>query len=194
LESGSVKRRFTAAVFPAGPRRARGDNRRGAAGGFTLVELLVVLLIIGIVVTFAVLSVNFNQSREIKRDAERLTALIKLARQESILNSQELAVQFDDGGYNFLALNDAGKWVPWEAEGPFRPHHFAKGVKTDLTVEGQKAQDQPQLGGEDAPPSLVYILSSGELTAFELTLSGAGGGDGYRVTGKYDGDVTWGKE
>jgi general secretion pathway protein H len=178
LESRSVNQRASRPGAPA----ARGR-------GFTLIELLVVVVIIGIVVTFAVLSVNFKQGHELKEQAERLTELIKLARQESILNARELAVQLGDGGYRFFALNDQGKWVPWEDQGPYHPVDFPEDVRMDVTIEGQKSDTDTGLGGDEAPTSLVYILSSGELTPFELTLQRGDGTDTYKITGKLNGDV-----
>jgi general secretion pathway protein H len=187
LESGSVN-----CCTP----RAGGPPRRGR--GFTLIELLVVVVIIGIVVTFAVLSVGFNQSHELKEQAQRLTALIKLAHQESILNSQELAVQLADKGYRFYALNNQGKWVPWDDKGPYHPVDFPDDVEMKVTIEGQDSQSGGTsgnqsggmgLGGDDTPTSLVYILSSGELTPFELTLRRRDADDAYKITGKLNGDV-----
>lgn len=158
-----------------------------------------VVVIIGIVVTFAVLSVNLNQGHELKEQAQRLTALIKLARQESILNAQELAVQFADKGYRFYALNNQGKWVPWDDKGPYHPVDFADDVEMKVTIEGQDSRSGGTsasqsggmgLGGDDQPDSLVYILSSGELTPFELTLRRGNAADAFKVTGKINGDVT----
>ena len=168
--------------------RAGAPLRRGR--GFTLIELLVVVVIIGIVVTFAVLSVSFNQGHKLKEEAERLTALIKLARQESILDSQELAVQFADKGYRFYALNNQGKWAPWDDKGPYHPVDFPDDVEMKVTIEGEDSQSgSTGLGGDDAPTSLVYILSSGELTPFELTLRRRDMDDTYKITGKLNGDV-----
>lgn len=153
-----------------------------------------VVVIIGIVVTFAVLSVSFNQGHKLKEQAQRLTALIKLARQESILDARELAVQFADKGYRFYALNNQGKWVPWDDKGPYHPVDFPDDVEMKVSIEGQDSQSgsqsgDTQLGGDDSPTSLVYILSSGELTPFELTLRRRDAGDTYKITGKLNGDV-----
>ncbi|HKJ22829.1 MAG TPA: prepilin-type N-terminal cleavage/methylation domain-containing protein, partial [Gammaproteobacteria bacterium] len=123
------------------------------AGGFTLIELLVVLLIIGVSVTLAVLSVDLNQSHQLREDARRLTALIQLAHQESILEARDISVQFGDGGYRFFALNTEGKWVPWKGHGPFEPHTLPKDYRVDVNIEGQQSQSERTLGGDKAPPS-----------------------------------------
>ena len=152
-----------------------------------------VLLIIGVSVTLAVLSVDLNQSHQLREDARRLTALIQLAHQESILEARDISVQFGDGGYRFFALNTEGKWVPWKGHGPFEPHTLPKDYRVDVNIEGQQSQSERTLGGDKAPPSLVYILSSGENTPFDLTLSRDRGDEAYRITGKLNGDVSWKK-
>ena len=80
------------------------------AGGFTLLEVLVVMIIIGVVVSFAVLSIN-TDDKSLDEESQRLQALIKLAGQESVLQSKELALQFDEDGYEFLAF-DGKQWQP----------------------------------------------------------------------------------
>lgn len=167
------------------------DSR--GAGGFTLIELLVVLVIIGISVTLAVLSVDLDQSHQLREDARRLAALIQLAHQEAILESREISVQLGDDGYRFFALSPDGNWVPWKKHGPFGPRKLPKDYRMDVNIEGQQSQKERTLGGKKAPPSLVYILSSGEITPFDLTLSRDRDADAYRVTGKLNGDVTWKK-
>src|SRR5690606_39052837 len=68
----------------AGP--ARTPRRR--AGGFTLLELLVVVTIIGLLAGAVVLSTgNVRADRDIEREARRLSSLIELVREEAIMQS-----------------------------------------------------------------------------------------------------------
>ena len=184
MESGSITRRYARAPRPA--------------AGFTLIELLVVVVIIGIVITFAVLSVGANEGHELKEQAKRLTGLIELAHEEAILDARELAVQFKDGGYQFYAQGDDGTWSVWDDKsGPFHAGQFPPGIKMDLTIDGQDASDQTGVAsmlpdGADEkkkPKAMVYILSSGELTPFELSLHREDQG-GYKITGTINGDVS----
>ena len=57
-------------------------------GGFTLLELLLVILIIGIILSFAALSIGRGNERAIEDEMRRLAGLIELAAQEATLESQ----------------------------------------------------------------------------------------------------------
>jgi general secretion pathway protein H len=148
--------------------------------GFTLLEVLVVMLIIGIVLSVAVLSLN-GDKHELEDEARRLQALITLTGQEAVLQSKELALQFSDDGYEFQAY-DGEKWQPLENDETLR----ARTLPDDLVLEYRADGDKMTLGiGDDdekAPPR-IYFLSSGEVSPFELTLRRRGGSEAYTLTG-----------
>ena len=73
--------------------------------GFTLLELLVVLVIIGILLTMASLSVGGGgEQRQLREEAERITALLALAADEAILKNRELLLSVEER----LHLSDSG--------------------------------------------------------------------------------------
>lgn len=145
--------------------------------------------------TFAVLSVRSSEDRQLQQDAERLTALIKLARQESIINANELALQFGSNGYRFFVLRE-GEWRPWDeqqdGQGVFTPREFAEDVRMSVALEGQEISSAlaGEEDGDEEPGSAIYILSSGEITPFELTLRRGNEEGGYRISGEINGEVT----
>jgi general secretion pathway protein H len=165
--------------------------------GFTLLELLVVMMIIGIIVSFAVLSVGQDPTRKVEEEVHRLNALIELARQEGMLEAQEFAVQIHRNGYQFLQLqqNDkAWQWQPITGKGVFRPRCLPPGMEMKLELEGEpailetmsceKLQEQSEQKDDSESQSSiegltqdqekefprVFLLSSGEITPFEVTL------------------------
>jgi general secretion pathway protein H len=147
--------------------------------GFTLLEVLVVVIIIGVVISFAVLSIN-SDDKTLEEEARRLQALIGLAGQEAILQSKELALQFDEDGYEFLAF-DGEKWQPVTDDQILRPRKLPDTVAVDYEPEGQKLTLKGM--DEEAKPPRIYFLSSGEMTPFRLTLRRRGELDGYVLTG-----------
>lgn len=140
------------------------------AKGFTLIELLVTLVIIGIIVGVAVLSIRNPGGEKLEEEMNRLTALFQLAREEAILQSRELGMEFWENGYAFYELNDMQQWLPLEEDKLFRVRELPEGMRMQLTLEGIDIvmsvvnQDKPQ----------VFILSSGETSPFilQMTLDG----------------------
>ena len=74
--------------------------------GFTLIEIMVVIVIVSILV--GAVSLTFPRSTDdlLKADAEHFSELLYLAQDEAILQSRDLAVAIDDSGYSFLSRND----------------------------------------------------------------------------------------
>lgn len=136
------------------------------------------MVIIGVVISFAVLSIGANDDN-LEQEARRLQALIALASQEAVLQSRELAMEFNADGYAFLALDEEG-WQPLDDE-VLRSRKLPEGVVVDYQAEG----DQLTVGKKDdeAVPPRIYFLSSGEATPFRITLHHRGAADDYVLSG-----------
>lgn len=132
--------------------------------GFTLIEILVVVLIITILSGVAVARmpaiVGTNDLREEQR---RLKLLFRMAHQEAIVDSREFGFRLTDDGYKFLFYDDAER--RWSDAS--QPYH-ARVVDPQLRLSLNRTTEDLQLPGQNLPP--VLILSSGETTAFELRL------------------------
>jgi len=152
--------------------------------GFTLLEVLVVLFIIGVIVSFATLSVGQNTSRVVSDEAERLLGLIRLGSEEAVLQGNELALQFSRDGYGFMMLSNNGEWEALEDDTLLRQREIPAGVRLELKLEGAAAN----LSDQDNPPR-IFVLSSGEVTPFELTVA-SDEGDKYLLIGTLDGKLS----
>ena len=95
------------------------------SAGFTLLELLVVVAIIGIAAVTVTLSVASREGRLVEEETTRLGALFRLAQDEARITGRTLVWEADRGGYRFRAadgepLPDAGDGVlrarPWPFE------------------------------------------------------------------------------
>jgi len=146
--------------------------------GFTLLELLVVLVILGITFSFAILSFGLkNPQDELEEQGERLAALMQLASEESILLGQEIALQFDgDGSYRFLNLKE-DRWLEIENDQVFRQRKLPEQILVDLDVEGVGAEDNSGISER------VYFFSSGEASPFSLTLNSPDTDASYQLRG-----------
>ncbi len=77
----------------------------GRQHGFTLLEIMIALSIMGILFSTALVNIPFDSpGRKLRQESERLFALMRLASEESVLDQSHLGIRFDDNGYSFLRL------------------------------------------------------------------------------------------
>lgn len=164
----------------------------GRSAGFTLLELMVVLVLVGIIFSFAMLSLGGDDLAELmEQETRRLATLLALAGDEAVLRGEELAVHFSDEGYEFLVLQDTG-WQPSGEDGLLKAYTLPAGIEIHLEVDG----DPPGLTGqdEDTEESLtpqVFILSSGEMTPFTAAFQTHDSTSRYRLSATVLGQLDW---
>jgi general secretion pathway protein H len=138
--------------------------------GFTLLELMVVLVIVGVILTFVGLSATGDsRAEQMQRERGRLAALIELASEEAVLRSEQLAIRFGETDYEFMLLQ-SNQWTSIDDVPPLRPRELPKGIELRLELQDNPP---PGLKAEEAESPQVFLLSSGEMTPFILTFSAA---------------------
>lgn len=155
---------------------------RRSSAGFTLIEMLVVVVIISILVGFSVLSIG-NRSLDDRLDleAQRLEKLIALAAEEAERQGIELGFHVNDGHYEFLTLSPEGAWAPFSDTGPLRERPLPEPLQIRLSVEGRPVATESRDGDTLTPQ--VLLLSSGEASPFVLDLRAPGLTAFYRLEG-----------
>lgn len=162
--------------------------------GFTLIEVLVVVLIIGILSTLALLAIgNRSLDDQLESEARRLHELLLLASDEAVLQGMELGFMQTPDGYGFLALRD-GKWVAIEDGGPLRGRTLEAPLFLQLEVDGRRVVPPALEGDDEAPRPQVLLLSSGDATAFTLDLHAQQFKPYYRLRGDVLGNLTLERE
>jgi general secretion pathway protein H len=139
-------------------------------GGFTLLEMLVVLVIMGIIITFATLSVGPREN-QVEIEASRFAALVRLAQEQAVLTTTEYAVRFEPDGYQFLRLVK-DKWEKVQDDELLRPRLLPEEFEMELLLEGEEIDILNQSADEalaDQKFPRLYLLSSGEILPFSVT-------------------------
>ncbi|MEJ2360634.1 MAG: type II secretion system minor pseudopilin GspH [Gammaproteobacteria bacterium] len=172
---------------------ANAFKQHARQSGFTLIEMLVVLVIIGIVVSSVTLSIHTdNRGKRMETEMRRIEALLKLAKQQAVIRNESIALKVSEDSYSFEKLGDKG-WEPITNDKVFRKRMTVDGTELALKVDDLEIDfgKQQEAAGEDKiPPPRIYILSSGEIMPFELILRTHDQSLEYRLKAEQDGTIS----
>jgi prepilin-type N-terminal cleavage/methylation domain-containing protein len=84
-------------------RQIRADDRRD---GFTIIELLVVVTIIGVMTMIIAPTFRISEERRVENMAHLLVAHLEMARTQALGNRQVVRVQFDEAAGTYVAYAD----------------------------------------------------------------------------------------
>lgn len=98
------------------------------AEGFTLIEIMVVMVIAGITLVLIGLNLMPDDERVLRNEAQRLALLLEQARDEAVASGEAIAWSADGARYRFLRQNEEGKWVVWTNDELWRERQFSSGV------------------------------------------------------------------
>ena len=98
--------------------------------GFTLIEILAVLVIIAVLVAILVPQLgSLGDDRELDREARRLAALYELATEEAAMQGRELGLRFGIDDYAFYDLEpETGAWIELSGDDLLRPRTLPEDV------------------------------------------------------------------
>jgi general secretion pathway protein H len=135
----------------------------GRERGFTLLELMVVILIVGVLAGLVSFGMAPSPIRQARQEAGAIVQLLHQLREKAVIDGREYGLWIGAKGYQAMVLGRPD----WRAMGAL--HQLASGLSFELEWEGQSLAlaDQP-----DTPQ--VLLLSSDETSQFTLHFDGNG--------------------
>ncbi len=129
--------------------------------GFTLLEIMVVVVLIGLSATVIVLNLERDVDQVAEQEARRFASLLEYVRDESILTGRLYGIDIDESERRYEFKRFDGEWRPVERDDVLRPRTLPEylGIRFDSVQRG-------------VAESLLVIGSLGEIQPFFLTISG----------------------
>ena len=135
------------------------------ASGFTLIEILVVLLVIGISIALVGVNLHRDPKQELREQSQRLALLLQAARSEAITSGKSLAWIAQPPNYGFYTRDGDRKWTVAMTDDPFGPGVFP----------GQVSLADVEINHARVPMDTPLVFSASGLNpSFRLELDYAG--------------------
>ncbi|HEX8955033.1 MAG TPA: GspH/FimT family pseudopilin [Burkholderiaceae bacterium] len=136
------------------------------ARGFSLLELLIVMAIVGLTLGMVSLSASQSAQKDLQNDAQRIALLLQMARDEAIVRDRPVAFEADENHYGFLVKNDKD-WEAISDDDLMRSREFKRAPVTLLmTPQPDSSQNNGMLrivfGREPVDKPFVLKLAQGD--------------------------------
>ena len=156
--------------------RAAPSARRQS--GFTLLEVLLVAMLMGLVATAVTLSMGGAKGdREIDKQARRLMATLQLAQEYAVMDGRLVGIRVEENGWQFMQRQAKDrKWLALTGDKQLGQVQLPENMVLTLELEGfgwQPDPDEEREKKRDDKERTPQLLSfpGGELTPFTLTFS-----------------------
>jgi len=105
--------------------------------GFTLIEILVVVIIISVSIGLVVVNITSGSAEQVaKEETIRLQQLLKFAHEQSVIRAEEYGIRFYTTGYRFMKHNaEDDSWIDLTQDKLLRSRVLPEPLELDLYIE-----------------------------------------------------------
>lgn len=151
--------------------------------GFTLLEILIVIVIIGIAATTVMFTITPNQRKQSENLSQQLINLITLAEQEALLRPATLGLGFNKNSWQFYEFkpkekNHKSTWVTLTTS-PLNPRNLPNNLQVRVKLNNEIAAAQPQ----------IIISPSGDVSPFIILIGPIGKTPFYQISETNNGEL-----
>lgn len=165
-------------------------NKNGFIKGFTLIEILIVLVIVSLLAVLVMLRSGFVGSEDAKAVSDRLRSILVYAEQQAVLQPATIGFDYDpknpQKGYRFLIykINAADKaenkketWQPITSDSVLRAYPLPVKIKLVIT-------------SNNTHPAIIFF-PTGEITNFKINITESNNKKKslYQITGASNGAI-----
>jgi general secretion pathway protein H len=174
--------------------------RRSPTAGFTLIEIMVVLVIVGVMLAMFTLSMGSFNEDDAREHVRRLEALLNLAADEASIQGREIGLRFYQHGYEFSVRqqmedkdgNRRWVWLPEQDDNFLRPRDLGEDITVDLEIDGKELTLAYEADGKKDYKPQIYVFSAGGIEpAFTVRLRPSFERRGVTLSVTADGSIEW---
>ena len=169
-------------------------NKRAA--GFTLIEILLVLVLLATSAVAVVMTLPESKEDKVKEEAARFHHLVQLLGEDALLNGIDYGIRIERHRYQFLELTSK-EWQPIAESRFFTEVEVGDDIDLRVEMGGYSWQDKDRLfkpgslfdedlfaeqtDKDKIKPPQIVVMASGEYTPFTLAFEVDGVNQFWRI-------------